>query len=294
MARGPIILSVDESGSMEGDKAHTAKALALALAWVARMQRRWCALVAYSGDSGERLLALPPGRWDEAALMGWLEQFIGRGSTLDVPVREMPDYYRQLGAPAGRTDVVFITDALCHIPGELRERFNAWKRQVQARLITLVIRSAPGDLAAISDEVHQVQSLSASEAARGSGVPIIADGGIRNSGDITKALAAGASTVMIGNLLAGTKESPGFVAAGRQKFLLQGDFRLDDLEEQFGIALPRDQAETIAGHLMHRFGRIPRKGEKWRGRRADFVIEEASPTSIDSVLMILPEKKEAG
>jgi len=43
----------------------TAKALALAMAWVARMQKRWCALVAYSGDSGERVLALPPGRWDE-------------------------------------------------------------------------------------------------------------------------------------------------------------------------------------------------------------------------------------
>jgi uncharacterized protein with von Willebrand factor type A (vWA) domain len=167
VAKGPILITVDESGSMEGRKVETAKALALALAWIARQQRRWCGLVAFSGDSGHRLLALPPGRWDENALAEWLEQFIGCGSCLDVPIEELPHFYRCLRCPVGVTDVLMITDALCRIPGELKESFRAWKAQAQARVISLVIHSHAGDLNDVSDEVHLVEALSAEDEAVG-------------------------------------------------------------------------------------------------------------------------------
>lgn len=62
------------------------------------------------------------------------------------------------------------------------------------------------------------------QAAHALGVPIIADGGIRTSGDLTKALAAGASTVMLGGLLAGTDESPGVavVRSGQRYKIVRG------------------------------------------------------------------------
>jgi len=58
--------------------------------------------------------------------------------------------------------------------------------------------------------VPQITAIAeCARACRGTGVPLIADGGVKYSGDVTKAIAAGADSVMIGSLLAGTDESPG-------------------------------------------------------------------------------------
>jgi IMP dehydrogenase len=73
--------------------------------------------------------------------------------------------------------------------------------------------------------VPQLTAISdCAQAGRSVGVPIIADGGIRNSGDVSKALAAGASTVMLGGALAGTDESPGaaVIRGGRRYKIVRG------------------------------------------------------------------------
>src|SRR5690606_20120548 len=75
--------------------------------------------------------------------------------------------------------------------------------------------------------------LEVAQAIQGSGVPIIADGGIRYTGDIPKALAAGASSVMLGSLLAGTKESPGetIIFEGRKYKSYRGMGSVEAMQE---------------------------------------------------------------
>lgn len=71
-------------------------------------------------------------------------------------------------------------------------------------------------------------------ALKGTGVPLIADGGLRYSGDIVKALAAGGSCVMIGSLVAGTEESPGdtIIFNGRKFKSYRGMGSLEAMEQK--------------------------------------------------------------
>ncbi len=101
------------------------------------------------------------------------------------------------------------------------------------------------------------------DAVRGAGeVPVIADGGIKQSGDIVKALAAGASTVMLGSMLAGTEESPGeaFLLEGRRFKLIRGMGSLSAMEE--GSADRYFQESTENRKLVPEGieGRVPYKG----------------------------------
>jgi IMP dehydrogenase len=96
------------------------------------------------------------------------------------------------------------------------------------------------------------------------GIPAIADGGIKFSGDITKALAAGADAVMIGSLFAGTEESPGetILYQGRTYKLYRGMGSLEAMREREGSRNRYFQDEEAEMKLVPEGieGRVPHKG----------------------------------
>ena len=102
-------------------------------------------------------------------------------------------------------------------------------------------------------------------ALQGTGVPLIADGGLRYSGDIVKALAAGGSSVMIGSLVAGTEESPGdtIIFNGRKIKSYRGKGSLEAMEQKNGSKDRYFQGDTTdVKKLVPEgiAGRVPYKG----------------------------------
>jgi len=106
--------------------------------------------------------------------------------------------------------------------------------------------------------------IEVSNAIKGSGVPVIADGGIRYTGDIPKAIAAGADSVMLGSLLAGTKESPGetIIYEGRKFKSYRGMGSIEAMEhgskDRYFQDIEDDIKKLVPEGIV---GRVPYKGE---------------------------------
>jgi IMP dehydrogenase len=106
--------------------------------------------------------------------------------------------------------------------------------------------------------------LNAARAAKKRGVPIIADGGVKFSGDITKALAAGSDVVMIGNLFAGTDETPGEMVLyqGRTYKMYRGMGSLDAMKEgktkdRYSVREDEVESKIVPEGIE---GRVPYRG----------------------------------
>ncbi len=103
----------------------------------------------------------------------------------------------------------------------------------------------------------------ASRAIQGSGVPVIADGGIRFSGDLVKAIAAGADCIMIGSLLAGTEEAPGemIIYEGRKFKYYRGMGSIEAMEDGSKDRYFQDVEDDVKKLVPEGIsGRVPFKG----------------------------------
>ena len=106
--------------------------------------------------------------------------------------------------------------------------------------------------------------LEVAAALKGSGIPVIADGGIRYTGDIPKAIAAGADCVMLGSLLAGTKESPGetIIYEGRKFKSYRGMGSVEAMEKGSKDRYFQDVEDDIKKLVPEGIvGRVPYKGD---------------------------------
>ncbi len=106
--------------------------------------------------------------------------------------------------------------------------------------------------------------LEVAKAIKDSGVPVIADGGIRYTGDIPKAIAAGADCVMLGSLLAGTKESPGetIIYEGRKYKSYRGMGSVEAMKQGSKDRYFQDVEDDIKKLVPEGIvGRVPYKGE---------------------------------
>lgn len=109
--------------------------------------------------------------------------------------------------------------------------------------------------------VPQITAIrNCSQAAKKYNVPIIADGGIKYSGDIVKAIAAGADSVMLGNLLAGTEESPGekIIFKGRSYKVYRGMGSIDAMKKGSSDRYFQEENKKLVPEGI--VGRIPFKG----------------------------------
>jgi IMP dehydrogenase len=154
---------------------------------------RCAAAIGATGDFLERATELVNARVDLLAI----DTAHGHSSRVIAAVKEVKRRFPEVQLIAGNVGTYEGTKAL-----------------IQAGADAVKVGIGPGSICTTrvvsGAGVPQITAISeCAKAAAGTGVPVIADGGIKYSGDITKAIAAGADSVMIGSLLAGTDEAPG-------------------------------------------------------------------------------------
>ena len=162
--RGPMIVCLDGSGSMAGDKEIWSKAVALTLLEIARRHRRLFRFICFSSaDTPLFTLDLNPRERHEVQedrALDLAEYFPGGGTDFETPLTAALDCLRE--ARYRRGDVVLITDGECQVGPDWLARFRAEKERLGFSVYSVLIDVGPssaGTLAALSDRVTAVSTL---------------------------------------------------------------------------------------------------------------------------------------
>jgi len=192
------LLVVDENGHLKGliTVKDIQKAINFPLAAKDELGRLRCAAaIGATGDFLERATALVVARVDAIVV----DTAHGHSSRVITAIKKIKSQFPEIEVVVGNVATA-----------------EATKMLISACVDAVKIGIGPGSICTTrvvtGAGVPQISAIvECVDAAKGSGVPIIADGGVKFSGDVAKAIAAGADSVMIGSLFAGTEEAPGEV-----------------------------------------------------------------------------------
>ncbi len=129
VAMGPIVVSLDESASMDGERIEAAKGLCLAMASIARAQKRPFALSAFSGTPEIRVVSSP----SPDAVIEWLTQFFGGGTSLEGPLYTLPSKAWPAGPVGARADHIIITDDDVGVNEKTLTEYHEWAKKLNVR-----------------------------------------------------------------------------------------------------------------------------------------------------------------
>ena len=162
VARGPLVVCYDESGSMRGDKEIWAKAVVLALLFIAKQQKRAFAAVAFGSAHEIRIKQLSdPRKATMADVVEIAEPFFDGGTDFHRPLTEARQII-EAGGVFERADIVFVTDGVAEVTEEFLSDFLAFKKRTGTRVFGVLVdvgQSAEHSVRRWADHVHRVVDL---------------------------------------------------------------------------------------------------------------------------------------
>jgi uncharacterized protein with von Willebrand factor type A (vWA) domain len=161
LGRGPLVVCLDSSQSMAGDREAWAKAIALGLLAIARRERRDFALVHFGSNNECRVFRFERGVAQPQSVLEALAFSFRGGTDFERPLSEALALVETGGL--SRADVIFVTDGACSISTEFLDRFRRARERLGFRVFSVLIdpteRLSAATLASFSDEVVRLRDL---------------------------------------------------------------------------------------------------------------------------------------